>query len=253
MIRRVNDEQEFWELRSHVKQSGTQSIWFAFQSIALESLVFRGMFPERIHGDVRKMMPSPVPSKPLISPRYRARPLSTSTRRPWSLLQSLKSYPKWLGSLHNPNSFRPWSSVQQHSIEWFWIMSGSHGGTEVAIEGSFDNWTTRHQLQLTGRNFTIVKLLPPGIYQVCAVSSDFDECAINHSDNYSKVSWLSLIQLQMKIWAVFFLTAACNMWFDFSVGSIFLSSALWPWAVSDVGLFADVFIESWLLTEDGAL
>jgi len=41
----------------------------------------------------------------------------------------------------------------------------NHGGQSVAIEGSFDNWTTRHQLQQTGRNFTVVKLLPPGVYQ----------------------------------------------------------------------------------------
>ncbi len=35
------------------------------------------------------------------------------------------------------------------------------------MEGSFDNWTTRQALQRTGKDFTIVKLLPPGVYQVC--------------------------------------------------------------------------------------
>lgn len=34
------------------------------------------------------------------------------------------------------------------------------------MEGSFDNWTTRQPLQRSGREFTIVKLLPPGVYQV---------------------------------------------------------------------------------------
>ena len=34
------------------------------------------------------------------------------------------------------------------------------------MEGSFDNWTTRQPLQRSGRDFTIVKLLPPGVYQV---------------------------------------------------------------------------------------
>lgn len=43
----------------------------------------------------------------------------------------------------------------------------NYDGHEVAIEGSFDNWTTRHTLQRTGKNFTVVKLLPPGVYQVC--------------------------------------------------------------------------------------
>ncbi|CAD7696781.1 unnamed protein product [Ostreobium quekettii] len=41
----------------------------------------------------------------------------------------------------------------------------SHGGSEVAVEGSFDNWTNRQTLQQSGKNFTVVKLLPPGVYQ----------------------------------------------------------------------------------------
>lgn len=47
-----------------------------------------------------------------------------------------------------------------------WWIAGNQGGSKVAIEGSFDNWTTRHELQQTGKNFTVVKLLPPGVYQV---------------------------------------------------------------------------------------
>ena len=34
------------------------------------------------------------------------------------------------------------------------------------MEGSFDNWTTRQNMQRSGKDFTIVKLLPPGVYQV---------------------------------------------------------------------------------------
>ena len=34
------------------------------------------------------------------------------------------------------------------------------------MEGSFDNWTTRQPMQRSGKDFTIVKLLPPGVYQV---------------------------------------------------------------------------------------
>ncbi|GMH36951.1 hypothetical protein BSKO_04824 [Bryopsis sp. KO-2023] len=41
----------------------------------------------------------------------------------------------------------------------------SHGGNHVAVEGSFDNWTARQTLQRSGKNFTVVKLLPPGVYQ----------------------------------------------------------------------------------------
>lgn len=46
--------------------------------------------------------------------------------------------------------------------------AGSHGGNHVEVEGSFDNWTNRQVLQRTGKDFTIIKLLPPGVYQVCS-------------------------------------------------------------------------------------
>jgi 5'-AMP-activated protein kinase regulatory beta subunit len=44
-------------------------------------------------------------------------------------------------------------------------IAGSHGGEHVEVEGSFDNWSTRQPLQRTGRDFTVIKLLPPGVYQ----------------------------------------------------------------------------------------
>ena len=37
----------------------------------------------------------------------------------------------------------------------------------MEVEGSFDNWTTCQPLQRSGKDFTIIKLLPPGVYQVC--------------------------------------------------------------------------------------
>ena len=43
---------------------------------------------------------------------------------------------------------------------------GGHGGEHVEVEGSWDNWTTRQPLTRTGKDFTIIKLLPPGVYQV---------------------------------------------------------------------------------------
>jgi 5'-AMP-activated protein kinase, regulatory beta subunit len=43
--------------------------------------------------------------------------------------------------------------------------AGSRGGSHVEVEGSFDNWTSRTPLQKNGADFTIVKLLSPGVYQ----------------------------------------------------------------------------------------
>ena len=45
-------------------------------------------------------------------------------------------------------------------------LTGSHGGDHVEVEGSFDNWSTRQHMQKSGKDFTIIKLLPPGVYQV---------------------------------------------------------------------------------------
>lgn len=43
----------------------------------------------------------------------------------------------------------------------------------MEIEGSFDNWATRHSLQRSGKDFTLVKRLTPGVYQVL---SDISMC-----------------------------------------------------------------------------
>jgi 5'-AMP-activated protein kinase regulatory beta subunit len=45
------------------------------------------------------------------------------------------------------------------------VIVWAHGGSHVEVEGSFDNWTTRQAMQRSGKDFTIVKLLPPGVYQ----------------------------------------------------------------------------------------
>lgn len=46
------------------------------------------------------------------------------------------------------------------------VIVWAHGGSHVELEGSFDSWTQRHAMQRSGKDFTIVKLLPPGVYQV---------------------------------------------------------------------------------------
>lgn len=42
----------------------------------------------------------------------------------------------------------------------------TQGGSIVEVEGSFDNWQSRQALHRSGnREFAIVKMLPPGVYQ----------------------------------------------------------------------------------------
>lgn len=57
-----------------------------------------------------------------------------------------------------------------------WYLTGTQGGQSVEVEGSFDNWQHRHALQRSGNDFTLVRLLPPGIYQVSATHSN---CALH--------------------------------------------------------------------------
>ncbi|CAL0307277.1 unnamed protein product [Lupinus luteus] len=45
------------------------------------------------------------------------------------------------------------------------IITWSYGGKEVAVEGSWDNWKTRMPLQRSGKDFTVMKVLPSGVYQ----------------------------------------------------------------------------------------
>ncbi|PSS06464.1 SNF1-related protein kinase regulatory subunit beta-2 like [Actinidia chinensis var. chinensis] len=44
------------------------------------------------------------------------------------------------------------------------MITWSFDGKQVAIEGSWDNWKTRDFLQKSGKDFTIVKVLPSGFY-----------------------------------------------------------------------------------------
>ncbi|KAL0398897.1 UNVERIFIED_CONTAM: SNF1-related protein kinase regulatory subunit beta-2 [Sesamum radiatum] len=45
------------------------------------------------------------------------------------------------------------------------MITWSYGGKEVAVEGSWDDWKSRKPLQKSGKDFTIMKVLPSGVYQ----------------------------------------------------------------------------------------
>ncbi|KAF8391675.1 hypothetical protein HHK36_023982 [Tetracentron sinense] len=45
------------------------------------------------------------------------------------------------------------------------MITWSYGGKEVVVEGSWDNWKTKKPLQRSGKDFTIMKVLPSGVYQ----------------------------------------------------------------------------------------
>ncbi|CAN0890802.1 SNF1-related protein kinase regulatory subunit beta-2 [Linum grandiflorum] len=45
------------------------------------------------------------------------------------------------------------------------MITWSYGGKSVAVEGSWDDWKARIPLQKAGKDFTIMKVLPSGVYQ----------------------------------------------------------------------------------------
>ncbi|KAI5671260.1 hypothetical protein M9H77_11624 [Catharanthus roseus] len=45
------------------------------------------------------------------------------------------------------------------------MITWSYDGKDVAVEGSWDNWKTRTLLEKSGKDFTIMKVLPSGVYQ----------------------------------------------------------------------------------------
>lgn len=45
------------------------------------------------------------------------------------------------------------------------LITWSYGGSNVALEGSWDNWTSRRTLQRSGKDHTILLVLPSGVYR----------------------------------------------------------------------------------------
>lgn len=66
------------------------------------------------------------------------------------------------GSVYGQTEFAGWAA-QPKLVPTVFVWA--HGGNHVDLEGSFDNWTQRHTMQRSGKDFTLVKLLPPGVYQ----------------------------------------------------------------------------------------
>ncbi|KAA8544489.1 hypothetical protein F0562_022471 [Nyssa sinensis] len=44
------------------------------------------------------------------------------------------------------------------------LITWNYGGNDVAVEGSWDNWTSRKMLQRSGKDHSILLVLPSGIY-----------------------------------------------------------------------------------------
>uniref|UniRef100_A0A0C9RW49 TSA: Wollemia nobilis Ref_Wollemi_Transcript_9693_1409 transcribed RNA sequence n=1 Tax=Wollemia nobilis TaxID=56998 RepID=A0A0C9RW49_9CONI len=66
---------------------------------------------------------------------------------------------------------QPWAYNSSGSEDIYYergiptMITWSYGGNDVVVEGSWDNWTSRQPLHRAGKDFTIMLVLPSGIYQ----------------------------------------------------------------------------------------
>ncbi|AEE83735.2 SNF1-related protein kinase regulatory subunit beta-2 [Arabidopsis thaliana] len=107
--------------------------------------------------------PELMGQSPPHSPRATQSPLMFAPQVPVLPLQRPDEIhipnPSWMQS---PSSLYEEASNEQGiptMITW------CHGGKEIAVEGSWDNWKTRSRLQRSGKDFTIMKVLPSGVYE----------------------------------------------------------------------------------------
>lgn len=107
--------------------------------------------------DVQLIAQSPPPS-----PRPANTPLMFRPQMPVVPLQRPDEMyiptPSWMQS---PSGNEDASNEQGIPTMITW----SYDATDVAVEGSWDDWRTRKPLQKSGKDFTIMKVLPSGVYQ----------------------------------------------------------------------------------------
>ncbi|XP_022132781.1 SNF1-related protein kinase regulatory subunit beta-2-like [Momordica charantia] len=107
--------------------------------------------PGELMGHSPPHSPRAIPSPLMFTPQVPVVPLP----RPDEVHNSSHSW------MHNSSWFDDVGSEQGIPTMITW----SHGGKEVALEGSWDNWKMKIPLQRSGKDFTIMKVLPSGVYQ----------------------------------------------------------------------------------------
>ncbi|KAH7282823.1 hypothetical protein KP509_35G049000 [Ceratopteris richardii] len=114
---------------------------------------------EDCDGDESDSMDNSPPESPsssarspiMFSPQVPLAPISRGTGGPMSI--------------HTHHEYSPHSHTKHQQQGIPAIIHWTYGGNEVYVEGSWDDWQKRTRLQRAGNDFTIVKLLLPGVYQ----------------------------------------------------------------------------------------
>lgn len=96
------------------------------------------------------------------SPPIPGSPLTYSPQVPMEPISKGEEFGRG-GSVYGQSEFAGWGA---HPKLVPTVIVWAHGGNHVELEGSFDSWTQRYTMQRSGKDFTLVKLVPPGVYQV---------------------------------------------------------------------------------------
>lgn len=100
-------------------------------------------------------------SSPPASPSRSASPILFSSQVPVAPLprgDGPSFLPQtWHSETHEAEDYPPEKGIPT-MITW------SYGGNNVALEGSWDNWTSRRTMQRSGQDFSMLLVLPAGIY-----------------------------------------------------------------------------------------
>lgn len=99
---------------------------------------------------------------PQSSPRHSPSPTVPGSPITYSPQLPMEPLSRAEGSVYGQSEFAGWAA-QPKLVPTVFVWS--HGGQDVQLEGSFDNWTQRHAMQRSGKDATLVKLLSPGMYQ----------------------------------------------------------------------------------------
>ncbi|XP_058107490.1 SNF1-related protein kinase regulatory subunit beta-1-like [Magnolia sinica] len=97
------------------------------------------------------------------SPGISRSPLLFAPQVPVAPLQRAADIPPvsnqmWMNETHGPLDLPPEQGIPT-MITW------NFGGNDVAVEGSWDNWNSRKKLQRSGKDHSILLVLPSGVYQ----------------------------------------------------------------------------------------
>ncbi|XP_062231728.1 SNF1-related protein kinase regulatory subunit beta-1-like isoform X3 [Phragmites australis] len=98
------------------------------------------------------MLEQPPPVPYLFAPQVPVTPL----QRPTEFSPVFNHSP--INGSDEPNNSNPQEKGIPTLIAW------NQGGTEVFLEGSWDNWTSRRAFERSGKDHTILLVLPSGVY-----------------------------------------------------------------------------------------